>query len=180
MERPGVSSALPMGTLGPPTYIRYGRLRCNDRARIACSASKSNGTAPRTGVDVPSYRRANLRTGRGSIAADRGVSQKTPVLALFWVIPRSARKVDSSPIWKEMCPASDPSARTAAHPCPLASFQLRGVVATYLRKQLPVAVWGAQNPVAAMIDPLRCVPDMPPSLGASPKLKTAPRADETQ
>ncbi len=36
------------------------------------------------------------------------------------------------------------------------------------------------QPVAAMIGALRCVPFMPPSLGASPKLETAPLAVATQ
>jgi hypothetical protein len=39
---------------------------------------------------------------------------------------------------------------------------------------------GAQNPVAAMMAPFRCVPDMSPSLGAPPKVETLPRADTVQ
>lgn len=36
------------------------------------------------------------------------------------------------------------------------------------------------EPLAAMIGPLRGVPDMSPSFGASPKANTLPRASETQ
>ena len=39
---------------------------------------------------------------------------------------------------------------------------------------------GAYDPLAAMIGPLRCVPDMSPSLGASPKVNTLPSASATQ
>ena len=37
-----------------------------------------------------------------------------------------------------------------------------------------------QDPLAAMIGPLRCVPDISPWLGALPKVNTLPSASETQ
>ena len=48
------------------------------------------------------------------------------------------------------------------------------------RMRPPGATIGGQEPEAAMIDPLRWVPDISPSLGASPKVVTLPCAVTTQ
>ena len=48
------------------------------------------------------------------------------------------------------------------------------------RHPVAAATPPSYQPVAAMIDPLRLVPFMPPSLGASPKFSTVPLALTTQ
>ena len=143
-----VSSALPVGTsLGPPIYIRCGRVS-GAMTVPALHAAHPNPMARHRGPGRCS------RVAGGPISApcaDRlrltaGVSQKTPVLAPFLGDP-ALRPKGRLLTHMEGDVSGKRSVRlNGAHPCPLASFQLRGVVATHFRKQLPVAVWGASEP----------------------------------